>query len=378
MKKNIILSLITLVLVVMFSVTCFGAEKILFAVVGPMTGDAAAEGLQILEATKLAVKEINESGGVNGKELDFIVGDDQANANQAVLVAQKFAANKDILAVLGPNNSSCAIAALPIYEKAGIMMLSPTTSNPKITKLGHKNFARIYITDDVQAVNIAKFAVVEWGYKKIGIIWENTDFGKGVRDLAVEAIPGLGGKILGDESFVGAVDRDFSSIITKFKGLGIDCVIFVGVYTPSALFMVQSRNLGYNVPVSASQTHPKFIEIAGKAGEGFVAVSNFNPYDERPRQAKFIQDYKDFTSLGDEVGEWGAHAYDVVYVLKKAIEMGGTTREKLIEAFHNPALEVDGVTGFIKFDQYGEVLGKKSIFLIVKNGKFVNYELKNM
>jgi branched-chain amino acid transport system substrate-binding protein len=375
MKKNIALSLIALVLVILFSLTC---EKILFAVEAPMTGDAAAEGLQILEATKLAVKEINESGGVNGKELEFLVGDDQANANQAVLLAQKFSTNKDILAILGPNNSSCAIASLPIYEKAGIMMLSPTTSNPKVTHLGHKNFARIYITDDIQAVNIAKFACVEYGYKKIGIIWENTDFGKGVRDLAAEAIPGLGGKVLGDESFVSAVDRDFSSIITKFKGLGIDCVIFVGVYTSSALFMVQSRNLGYNVPVVDSQTHPKFVEIAGKAGEGFVAVSNFNPYDERPKQAEFIQRYKDFTSLGDSVGEWGAHAYDVVYVLKKAIEMGGTTREKLIEAFHNPNLQYDGITGFIKFNEYGDVVGKKSIFLIVKNGKFVNYELKNM
>lgn len=380
MKKNTVLNLITFVLVVFFSISCscFAAEKILFAIVGPMTGDSAAEGAQILEATKLAVKEINESGGANGIELEFIVGDDQANPNQAVLVAQKFSANKNILAVLGPNNSSCAIAALPTYEKGGLALISPTCSNKTITRLGHNNFSRIYILDDVQAFNIAKFCVVELGLKNIGIVWQNTDFGKGVRDIGEKTILELGGKLVGDESFVSAVDRDFSSIITKFKGAGVDCVMFIGEYTSSALFMVQSRNLGYNVPVVDSQTHPKFIEIAGKAGEGFVAVSNFNPNDERPKQAKFIQAYKDFTSLGDSIGEWGAHAYDVVYVLKAAIELGGTTREKIVEAMRNPALEVDGVTGFIKFNEYGDVSGKNSIFLIVENGKFVNYTLKNM
>jgi len=381
MKNNFVFSLFILILVVMFSVSsCFAAEKILFALVGPMTGDSAAEGLQMLEATKLAVKEINESGGVNGKEFEYIVGDDEANANQAAMVAQKFSSNKDILAILGPNNSSCAISALPTYEKAGIPMISPLTSNPTLTKLGHKNFVRIYINDDIQAVDMSKFCVIELGFKNVGILWENTDWGKGVRDIAAKTIPELGGKVLGDESFVTAVDKDYSSVITKFKGAGVDCVLLVGEYTASALFLMQSRNLGYNVQVvgGAGSSHPKLIEIAGKVSEGFYADCNFNPYDERPKAAKFIASYQAFSKFKDSPGEWGAYTYDVIYLLKKAIEMGGTTREKLIEVLHNPDFEFDGVTGFIKFDQYGDVLGKKPLFLKVESGKFVNYTLTKM
>jgi len=114
-----------------------------------MTGDSAVLGQQMEEATKLAVKEINESGGVNGKEFEYIVGDDEANPNQAVTLAQKFSLNDDILTIIGPNNSSCAISSLPTYEEVGTPMISPCTSNPQITKLGHKNFFRIFTLDFV-------------------------------------------------------------------------------------------------------------------------------------------------------------------------------------------------------------------------------------
>jgi len=380
MRKSIALSLFTLIFVVMFSISCFAAEKILFAVVGPMTGDGAAMGQQMLVGAELAIKEINESGGVHGKEFEFVVGDDQMNPNQAVMLAQKFSTNKDILAILGPNNSGCAISALPTYEKAGIPMISPLTSNPKLTTLGHKNFVRIYIKDDTQSFILAKFVVTELGFKNVGILWENTDYGKGVDDLMIKYIPELGGKILGDESFVGATEKDFSSQITKFKGAGVDCILNIGGYTVGALLAMQCRNLGYNVQIvgEAGSSNPKLIEIGGEAVEGTYAITNFDPYDKRPKQAKFIADYQAFSKLKELPGEWGAHTYDVVYVLKKAIEMGGTNREKLIEALHNPDFEYDGVTGFIKFDQYGDVLGKNPIFLKVENGKFVNYTLTKM
>ena len=149
MKKYFMLCLFILMLVLVFSVSSFSAEKILFAVVGPMTGDSAAQGIQMQNAAKLAVQEINGSGGVGGKEFEFIVGDDVANPNQAVLIAQKFSSNKDILFVLGHNNSSCSISALPTWEKAGIPVISPTNTNPTITRLGHKNYFRTIVNDDI-------------------------------------------------------------------------------------------------------------------------------------------------------------------------------------------------------------------------------------
>jgi branched-chain amino acid transport system substrate-binding protein len=207
----------------------------------------------------------------------------------------------------------------------------------------------------------------------LAVIWENTDYGRGCHDVAVKTISELGAKVLGDESYVPAIDRDYSSQITKFKGLGVDCVLFLGEYTAGALFLMQSANLGFNAQVvgSGGCSNPKLIEIAGEASEGFYAISSFDPNDKRPKQAKFIESFE--TLSKDKPGEWGAHAYDVVYVVKKAIEMGGTTREKLIETLHRSDFEYDGVTGLTKFDEYGDVPGKGAVVLKVKGGEFTTF-----
>ena len=373
MKNKFVLSLCILILAVMFSASCFAAEKILFAMVSPMTGDSAAIGIQMEDAIKLAVKEINGSGGVNGKELEYIVGDDMANPNQAVIVAQKFSTNKDILFVLGHNNSSCSKAALPVWEKAGLPLIAASNMAPDLTKLGYKNYLRVNVTDEVLVNQLSKLAVIELGFKNLAVIWENSDYGKGGRDVAVKAIPELGAKVLVDESYVPGTDRDYSSQITKCKGLGVDCVLLLGEYTAGALFLKQARNLGFNAQVigSSGNTNPKLIEIAGEASEGFMANTSFDPNDERPQQAKFIKDFETLNKYSP--GEWAALTYDVVYVVKKAIEMGGTTREKLLEVLHRDDFEYDGVTGSNKFDKYGDVVGKSSSFLIIKGGKFTTY-----
>jgi branched-chain amino acid transport system substrate-binding protein len=373
MKNKFVLSLCILILAVMFSASCFAAEKILFAVVGPMTGDSAAFGIQMQNGAKLAVNEINGSGGVNGKEFEFIVGDDIANPNQAVMVAQKFSVNKDILFVLGHENSGSSIAALPTWQKAGIPLISPSNSAKIVTTLGFKNYFRIEVIDDVQVSQIVKLAVIELGFKNFGIIYENSDYGKGSFDIAAKIIPELGAKVLGNESYVPAVDRDYSSQITKFKGLGVDCVLFLGEYTANALFLKQSVNLGFNAQQVGTNGsyHPKLIEIAGEAAEGFYCGASFNPNDPRPKQAKFIEGFE--TNFKDKPGGWGANAYDIVYMVKKAIEMGGTTREKLIEVLHQSDFEYDGVTSLIKFDQYGDVPNKVISILKVKDGEFTSF-----
>lgn len=379
MKNRFILSLFILVVFLgMFSASCFAAEKILFALMGPMTMDQAAAGLHMEQGAKLAVKEINESGGVNGKEFEYIVGDDQANANQAVIVAQKFVVNDDILCIVGPNNSGCAMSSLPIYEKAGIPMIAPLTTSAALTRLGHKNFVRIIMNDDILANKYAEFVVKELGFKNIAVFWENSDFGKGASDTVLKAIPELGGKVVGNENFVPELDKDFSSQITKFKGLGVDAVLMLCDYTPMALMATQSKKLGFDAQIvtSTGGSDSKFIEIAGEAAEGVLVAAAFDPYDQRPKQAAFIKAFQ--ANFNHLPSEWSAHTYDAVYVLKKAIEMGGTTREKLIEALFNPNFEYDGVTGLIKFNEYGDVSGKLPIFLKVENGKYVHYNLTKM
>jgi branched-chain amino acid transport system substrate-binding protein len=348
------------------------ADKILFAICGPMTGDSAAIGIQEKNGAIIAVDEINAAGGISGKKLEFIVGDDMANPNQATILAQKLASNKDILFVLGHVNSGCSLSALPIYEKVGLPVISPTNTNPTITEMGYKNYFRIIASDDLIVKQQVLLGVKELGIKKPAIIWENTDYGKGMRDVALKNLKQMGIAMVGDESYVPGVDRDYSAQVTKFKGAGADGVFFMGEYTAAALFLKQAKTLGLNAQVvgGSGASNPKLLEIAGPAAEGFYALTCFDPNDKRPVQAEFIQKYT--TRFRDKPGEWSSHAYDVVYLVKKVYEMGGTTREKLIQYLHK-VKAFPGITGVIEFDEKGDVPGKKVMVLVVKKGDFQTY-----
>jgi branched-chain amino acid transport system substrate-binding protein len=368
MKKT---ALLVCMFILLTAATARAAGTIKFLVVGPMTGDSAAQGLQMKAGSQLAVDEINAQGGVNGEKLEFEVADDAGTPNQATIIAQKYSLDKNLLFVLGHNNSSCSIAALPIWQKAGIPVISPSNTSPTITRLGYENYFRIVANDDIMSKNLCEFAVKKLEMKKPALIWENSDYGKGMRDVSMSALPELGVEVAADDSFISGVDRDYSAIITKYKGLGVDGVLFLGDYTGGGLFAKQAKNLGLNVKIagSSSCSHQKLIEIGGDATEDFYVVAPFDPFDTRPKQAKFIDNFLDRTN--ERPGEWGADAYDIVYLVKAAYEKGGTDRTALIRSLH--ALEIfDGVSGSFRFDEYGDV-DKDALMLVVKNGKFQRY-----
>lgn len=371
MKRSISI-LIAATLFLTCGVAQSAQDKIIFAIAGPMTGDAAAVGMQMRYGANIAVDEINAAGGVKGKKLEYIVGDDMANPNQATIIAQKFAADKSLLFILGHDNSGCSISALPTYQKAGLPVVSPTNTNPKVTALGFKNYMRIIANDNLIVEQQVLLAVKELGFTKPAVIWENTDYGKGEREVAFRKLKELGITPVGDESFVPEMDRDFSAQATKFKGAGADVVLFMGQYTAGGLFIKQAKNLGLAAQVVGSNgiSNPKLIEIAGPASEGVYAQSAFDPYDERPAQATFIKKY--MSRYKDAPGEWGAHSYDVVYLAKKAYEMGGTDRPSFIKKMHE-IKAFPGITGTIEFDANGDVPGKNVMVLVVKDGKFKGY-----
>lgn len=370
MKRLVLL--LGFVLVFSIATSCLAADTIKFLVVGPMTGDSAAQGQQMRSGAKIAIEEINAAGGVNGKKMEFEVADDVGTPNQATLIAQKYSLDKNILFVLGHNNSSCSIASLPIWEKAGIPIISPSNTSPTITQLGHKNYFRVIANDDIMARQLSEVAVKSLGMKKPAIIWENSDYGKGMRDVAMDALPKLGVTVVAEDSFISGVDRDYSAIVTKYKGAGVDGVIFLGDYTGGGLFAKQAHNLGLKVKLagSSSCSHPKLIELGGEGAEGFYVMAPFDPFDTRPKQATFIENFVKETK--ERPGEWGSHAYDIVYLVKAAYEAGGTDRAKLIKALHD-LKGFTGVTGSLQFNEFGDVTDKDAVVIYVKDGKFERF-----
>ncbi len=356
--------------------TSVASDTIKFAVVGPMTGDGAAMGIHEKNAVQIAVDEINASGGVNGKKLAFIVGDDDQNPNLATVLAQKVTSDKDVLFAVGHINSSCSIAALPIYEKAQMALISGSNTNVQLTKMGHHNYFRICTPDNIIVAEIAKLGIKEFGIKRPALVWENSDYGKGLRDDLAKTIKEEGLELQAEATYLPGVDRDFSAHITKFKGKNVDCVYLLGTYTAAGLFLKQAQTLGLKALMigSSGMASEKVVDIAGKkAAEGFVVVTPYNPNDERTMQAKFNAEYQ--KRFNEKPTEWSSHAYDIVYVVKQAIEKGGTDRAKLIQTLRD--VEYSGITGDIKFDKNGDVPDKKQMVLRVEDGAFKGYFPKN-
>ena len=349
------------------------SDKIKIMVVGPMTGDSANIGAHQLNGATLAAEEINASGGVNGAMIELEVGDDQANPNQASILAEKIIVDDEILAVLGHINTGCSLSALPIYEKVNMPVISGTNTGDTICDEGYGNYFRIIASDSLNTKQQTYLAIKELGYSKPALLWENTDYGKGMRDIAVKVLKeDFGITPVGDESYIPGVDRDYSAQITKFKGAGADVLLVLGEYTAGALIAKQNAALGLNAQIVASNgcSNPQLIEIAGEDAEGIYVMTGYDPNDPREKQQTFTKNFLD--KYGEEPGEWAAHAYDIVYLIKAAYENGGTTREALIDALHNLGA-FDGVTGTIEFDERGDVPNKMVSMMKVEGGKFVTY-----
>jgi branched-chain amino acid transport system substrate-binding protein len=348
------------------------SETIKFAIVGPMTGDTAAWGNQMEKGVEMALAEINGNGGINGQMLEFSVYDDQSNPNQAAIAAQKIAADDSLLFVVGHVNSGCTIAGAPIYQEVGLPVITPDSSNPDICNMGFETLIRIMANDYTFEEQQVALAVKELGKTNIAILYENTDFGQGACDVAIEELAKYDLEPLGVEAMVPNTDRDFSAQITKFKGLGVDCVLLIVDYTGSALFAQQNITLGLNAALVglSGASHPKLIEIGGEAVEDMYLLVGYDPNDPRPKQSAFTAKFRE--TYGEDSSEFCAQAYDAVNMAALALETGGTTRETFLEQMHN-IKDFDGVTGTMTILPNGDVEGKKVAVTVVKDGAFASY-----
>jgi len=182
------------------------ADTIKFAAAGPMTGPSGETGQRMRAGIELAVKEINDSGGIAGKQVAVDFYDDEGKPEGAASVAQKIASDPDVFAVIGHINSSASMAALPIYKRAGLTEISGNSSSYKLTHLGYSNFFRVIIDDFAQAPVVVDEAVQKEGRKHLAIIYENSDYGKGVYEAAVKEAKKLGVDVVDSETYTAGVD----------------------------------------------------------------------------------------------------------------------------------------------------------------------------
>jgi branched-chain amino acid transport system substrate-binding protein len=345
-------------------------EPILLGVSGPLTGPNAQYGTQWKQGFDLALDQINGAGGIKGRPLRYVFEDTQSDPKQTVAVAQKFVADKHIVAELGDFASPASMAASPIYQRAGLVQFGFTNSHPNFTKAGDFIWSNSVSQADEQPLNAA-YAVKRLGFKRIAVLHLNTDWGRTSKDHFVAAAKELGAEVVAAEGYL-PEEKDFRSTLVRVRDANPDGLFLVSYYADAALIVRQARQTGLAIPAAASSSiySPKFVELGGDAAEGVFTAARFFPEDPRPEVQSFVGAFK--AKYGKEPDAFNAYAYDTVILFGQVLREAPDLERKTIRDTLAKVKDVPSVIyGKATFDtQTRRILGAKSADIVVKNGRF--------
>ena len=377
MKKNpmdlrLITAIVAGMMALIFTGSGIAADTIKIGIGGAHSGDLASYGLPIVKAAKLVVEDVNAKGGILGKQVEAIAEDDVCKPEVATNTATKLV-SQGVTVVVGHVCSGATKAAPDIYKDAKIVAMSASATNPDLTQSGkYPNFFRTIASDDAQARMEVDFALDTLKLKKIAVLHDKGDYGKGLAEFAKTFIEksGKGEVVLFEGVTPGAVD--YSSVVNKVKKAGAEAIIFGG-YHPEASKIVSEMRKSKMKTVFISDDGVKdetFIKVAGKYAEGVYATgpkdTSTNPMDKAVKEA-----YK--KAYGEDVGVFSINGYAATQALLNAIQKAGSTDyDAIIKALRTEY--VDTPLGKIKFDERGDAIGVGFSVYQVKDGKYV--ELK--
>lgn len=347
-------------------------EPIKIGFFSPTTGFAAADGTSALQSAQLAVKIINEKGGVLGRQLELVFYDDAAKPDQASAIARKLIEQDKVVAAVSGSYSGATRAAAPIFQEAGIPMLSAYAIHPDITKTGNMIF-RIGTLANVEGRVGAELIGKVMNLKKVAILTVDNDFGISLTDGFKQHASELGLEIVLEEKYP-LGETEFRPIIGKIKSSGAEVVYATGYYNEAANLVTQMKDEGLNIPIIGQEGYdsPKFIELAGAAAEGVIITTDLNRDSDRPMTRTFLEQYK--ATYGEDADMVGASAFDAVMVLAYAINTAGSTDPMaIVNAIANLKNFEDVATGpFWNYTADREVVRPVSS-QIVKDGAFHLY-----
>jgi len=344
-------------------------EPIYLGVSGPLTGPNAQYGAQWKQGFDLALDQINGAGGINGRPLTYVFEDSQSDPRQAVAIAQKFVADKRIVAEVGDFASPASMAATPIYQRAGLVQFGFTNSHPDFTKGGDYAWSNSVSQADEQPLN-ASYAK-RLGLKRIAVLHLNTDWGRTSKDLFVRAVKDLGGEVVAAEGYL-PEEKDFRSTLVRVRDAKPDGLMLISYYADAALILRQVKQAGLKLPVVASSSvySPKLFELGGDAVEGLFTSARFFPEDPRPEVRKFVDSFK--AKYGKEPDAFNAYAYDTVILIGQVLREAGTERKAVRDGLAKVKDVPSVIYGKATFDPATRrVSGAKSVDLVVKDGRFV-------
>ena len=347
-----------------------GGDKVRIGVFMSLTGDTANFGISSTNGIKMAADEVNATGGINGKQIELLVQDDRSDASEAATIVTKFVTQDQVHAILGEVASSRSIAAAPIAQNAKIPMLTPSSTNPEVTRKGDYIFRSCFI-DPVQGAAIAQFAARTLNAKRGALMVDRkNDYSTGLEKVINEVFTRLGGQIVVTQSYQ-AADQDFNAQITSIKGANPDVIFVPGYYGDVGLFAKQARDKGITVPIVGGDgwDSPSLYQIGGAALNGCYFSNHYSPDDADPLVQKFVNDYK--SRFGTVPDALAATAYDAALIMFDAIKRANSLDGAAIRNALAATKEFPGVTGKVTFNENRDAVKPIVMIKIEDGGKFV-------
>ena len=325
--------------------------QIKLGVGGPITGPNAAFGAQLKNGAEQAVEDINAAGGVLGQKITISVGDDVSDPKQGVSVANKFVGD-GVKWVLGHFNSGVTMPASEVYAENGILMISPSATNPKITERGLWNTFRTCGRDDQQGGVASAYLLKNFKDKKIAVVHDKTTYGQGLADETKKGLNAGGVKEVLYEG-VNAGEKDFSALVSKIKAAGADYLYWGGLHTEGGLIVRQMRDQGLKTILVSGDgiTTDEFATIGGPGVEG--TLMTFPPdTQKRPEAAAVV---KKFESKNFKPEAYTLYSYAAVQIMAEGAKRANSTDPKKIAAALHGGQPVKTVIGDIGFDKKGDI-----------------------
>ena len=351
-----------------------GPETAKIGFFAPLTGPASADGLAARTGAEIAVAILNEKGGVLGKKVELVVYDDALNPDQAIAVSNKLIEQDGVVAAISGSYSSTTLAASSVYEKKETPLVVAYAVNPKITE-GKKYVVRVGMLAETEGRVAGYTAVKLLGGKYVAILYIDNPYGAALADSAKKEIEKLGGQVVFIDKFQFKTE-DFSPWLTKIKQLEdqgkLDVLLIFGYYE-HAVAVKQAREMGIKAKIVGAEgfDSPKFIEIAGRAAEGVIIVTDFDRDSSNPLVKEFVKRYK--AKRGIEPDMVAASSFDAVMVLAEAIKKAGSLdKAKIMDALRS-LRDYNGVAGKILYFTGNGNAVKELTLQIIRNGEFHRY-----
>ena len=346
-------------------------EILKFALVGPLTGAGAQYGLAYQMACEYLVEKTNANGGINGAMVELEVYDDKQDPTETLNTANLLVEDKDLLGVVGSQTSGCSMAAAPVYEEAGIPMISPNGSHKDLPLMGDYIFS-MTLPVTYEPLRIVDEYVQYLGYNKIGMLYSNDDWGLSQYDATVQRCDELGATLTAAETYISGTTKDFTPMLSKIMQSNPECIYLCCQYSDAILAVQQLDTLGNTIPIVSCSTIMKqeFLDAVGDLANGIYLENAFNLKSENPEYLELAEYCRE--KNGTEPDVYVTQAYDSLKVMLEAVEKFGPDRAAIKDYIYT-LKDWQGVSGTITMSDVGTPM--RDIYIVkVEDGKFVQVD----